>query len=142
MPESTFTPEQRKLILRFAAEEGDRPACDAFFVNEATLRSWRHRAERKVTDLRDRDDSGGVHNSAGAARDGSQELTDVQVETDSWDGALGCYRNVVARARICEKFRIGNQLVSQGERRTLDVPSDRGAPGLPLTGWRPQRSCV
>jgi hypothetical protein len=57
----------------------------------------------------------------------------VQVPTEDWDSRAGCYRKVAARARVVERFDMGGQFISQGERRELrGVASESGstlAPG-------------
>jgi transposase-like protein len=118
MTESAFTAEQREAILEYAAERGDRAASLLLGVEPATLRSWRHRAERKVTDLRDRD--------AGAPGDcdsGADELVDVMRPSDEWDSALGCEVKKPAKAKIVREFHMGGQFASQGVRRELRTPA-------------------
>jgi hypothetical protein len=87
---------------------GDVPV----WVLGATIRSWRHRAERKVTDLRARsgtDDAG----------DPGAGFADVQVPTDDWNSSFGCAVKVPARARVVERFDMGSGFVSHGEHREL-----------------------
>ncbi len=116
MTDSAFTTEQREGILAYADEHGDRAASLLFGVPEATLRSWRHRAERKVTDHR-----AGVADAAGDREAAGEGLVETQVPTDDWNADLGCERKVPAKARVIEQFQIGNQYVSRGELRELQA---------------------
>lgn len=43
----SYTDKDRDLILSIAEVSGDRHACELFHIPDGTLRSWRHRSQRK-----------------------------------------------------------------------------------------------
>jgi hypothetical protein len=120
MPERVYSAYQRELAVWAAERDGDKATAEAFGCSEATIRSWRHRGERKVTDLRARDDAAGNDEETGGAGSiAAHDLADVQVPTEDWNPSLGCAVKVPARARVAERFELGGQFMSQGERREL-----------------------
>ena len=127
MTETRFSSEEKELILQWAEEHGDTSACAIFSLNAATLRSWRHRAERKVVDHRQRDENISDGGSAGP------ELLDVAIPDGGWDGARGCESKASARARLVEGCQLGPDLVTQAPNRDLAVPAAVAASFNPAT---------
>jgi hypothetical protein len=129
MGERTYTEYERELAVWAAERDGDKATAEAFGCSEATIRSWRHRAERKVVDRRaERADAGGNdEDETAGALSIVADLADVEIATDDFDTARGCYRKIAARARGLEQFEIGNAFMSRGELRELRAP---GAAGL------------
>src|SRR5947209_2876622 len=130
---SQYTSEQWETILEFAEEHGDRATRERYAVPEGTLRSRRHRAERKVVDRRARDDdAAGYDEDPGASGAGSivaYDLADVMVPTDRWNGA-GHYEKVPARAYVVREAKLSHAFVSLGGRHELRFPdAHKFAPG-------------